>query len=384
MSPFTPDTPAADWPDWASWLRLQMTPMIGPQTLRSLLQVFGSASAVFAQTTTTLQAHVSDAQVQALQATPPDWQGACERTQAWLDQGTEALQLAVWAWGDPGYPEGLLALHDPPPLVFAQGQLHRPCVNSIAIVGSRNPTPQGRENARALAQELHRAGCCVVSGLALGIDGAAHQGALQSAVPNTCATVAVVGTGLDQVYPRAHQALARQVAQHGWVLSELPPGTPPMAHHFPRRNRLIAGLSAGVLVVEAAMKSGSLITADLALSQGKEVFAVPGSIHSPLSRGCHALLRQGAKLVETAQDVLEELTWNLQAPLQAPTGSAQAANSADETSVLQALGHDPQPLDVLLLRSGLALDQALAALHGLQLSTQVALMPGGFYQRVKS
>jgi DNA processing protein len=147
---------------------------------------------------------------------------------------------------------------------------------------------------------------------------------------------------------------------------------------------LIAGLSAGVLVVEAAMKSGSLITADLALSQGKEVFAVPGSIHSPLSRGCHALLRQGAKLVETAQDVLEELTWSLQTGLQAPTGSAQAANSNDETSVLQALGHDPQPLDVLLLRSGLALDQALAALHGLQLSTQVALMPGGFYQRVKS
>ncbi len=384
MSAFTPDTPAADLPDWAAWLRLQMTPMIGPQTLRALLQSFGSAPAVLAQSALSLQAHLSPPQIQALLTLPPDWQVVCERTQAWLGQGTDALEHAVWAWGDPGYPEGLLTLHDPPPLLFAQGQLHLPCENSMAIVGSRNPTPQGRENARALAQQLHLAGCCVVSGLALGIDGAAHQGALQSATPDTCATVAVVGTGLDQVYPRAHQALARQVAQHGWVLSELPPGTPPMAHHFPRRNRLIAGLSHGVLVVEAALKSGSLITADLALSQGKEVFAVPGSIHSPLSRGCHALLRQGAKLVETAQDVLEELNWHLPMPAHSAQDQQTSMASPNETSMLEALGHDPQPLDVLLLRSGLALDQALAALHGLQHSAQVALMPGGFYQRVKS
>jgi DNA processing protein len=314
---------------------------------------------------------------------PLDWPGACARTQAWLACSTEDLQHAVWTWADAAYPAGLLALDDPPPLLFAQGQLHRPCGHSIAIVGSRNPTPQGRENARALAQQLHMAGCCVVSGLALGIDGAAHQGALQAASPQACVTVAVVGTGLDQVYPRAHQSLARQVAQHGWVLSELPPGTPPLAHHFPRRNRLIAGLSAGVLVVEAAMKSGSLITADLALSQGKEVFAVPGSIHSPLSRGCHALLRQGAKLVETAQDVLEELTWPLPVPLQTDSGVSLVAAGADALSVLEALGHDPQPLDVVLLRSGLALDQALAALHALQHSAQVAPMPGGFYQRLK-
>ena len=383
MNTFTPDTPVADLPDWAAGLRLHMTPMIGPQTLRLLLQHFGSAQAVLAQTASSLQSHLSPAQTQALHATPPDWPMACERTQAWLGQSTEEMQHAVWTWGDPAYPQGLLALDDPPPLVFAQGQLHRPCVNSIAIVGSRNPTPQGRENARALAQQLHMAGCCVVSGLALGIDGAAHQGALQAASLTACATVAVVGTGLDQVYPRAHQALARQVAQQGWVLSELPPGTPPMAHHFPRRNRLIAGLSAGVLVVEAAMKSGSLITADLALSQGKEVFAVPGSIHSPLSRGCHALLRQGAKLVETAQDVLEELTWQLQAPILTAVDDHRKMASADQTALLDALGHDPQPLDVLLLRSGLALEQALAALHGLQYSQQVAVMPGGFYQQVK-
>lgn len=388
MPPFEPNTPIDDLPDWAAWLRLHMTPMLGPQTLRRLLQSFGSAQAVLAQTALGLQGHLNEAQTQALLAAPPDWSDACKRTQVWLAQTTDEVQHAVWTWGDPAYPPGLLALDDPPPLLFAQGQLHWPCQNSIAIVGSRNPTPQGRENARALAQNLQMAGCCVVSGLALGIDGAAHHGALQGAVQSnsnaTCATVAVVGTGLDQVYPRAHQALAREVAQQGWVLSELPPGTPPMAHHFPRRNRLIAGLSAGVLVVEAAMKSGSLITADLALSQGKEVFAVPGSIHSPLSRGCHALLRQGAKLVETAQDVLEELTWCLQTPLPGPTDDQKKIVSAEASAVLEALGHDPQALDMLLLRSGLALEQALAVLHGLQQNEQVALMPGGFYQRVKS
>lgn len=388
MTTFTHDTAPADLPDWAAWLRLHMTPMLGPQTLRRLLQSFGSAQAVLAQTTLVLQSHLNDAQIQALQTTPADWLGACERTQAWLSQATPDMQHAVWTWGDLAYPAGLLALDDPPPLLFAQGQLQRPCINSIAVVGSRNPTPQGRENAKNLSQSLQMAGCCVVSGLALGIDGAAHlgalQGALQQAGGDTCATVAVVGTGLDQVYPRAHQALAQQVAQHGWVVSELPPGTPPLAHHFPRRNRLIAGLSHGVLVVEAALKSGSLITADLALSQGKDVFAVPGSIHSPLSRGCHALLRQGAKLVETAQDVLEELTWQLQAPVHDAVAEHHIMASADETALLNALGHDPQPLDVLLLRSGLALEQALAGLHGLQHSAQVALMPGGFYQRVKS
>lgn len=384
MTSLATDTPAADWPDWAAWLRLHMTPMIGPQTLRSLLQRFGSAQSVLAQTAASLQTTLSEAQIQALQAVPPDWRGACERTQAWLAQSSSAVQHAVWTWADPAYPPGLLALDDPPPLLFVQGQLGWSPLHSIAIVGSRNPTPQGRENARALAQSLHKSGCCVVSGLALGIDGAAHQGALQAAMPDTCATVAVVGTGLDLVYPRAHQGLARTVAQHGWVISELPPGTSPMAHHFPRRNRLIAGLSAGVLVVEAALKSGSLITADLALSQGKDVFAVPGSIHSPLSRGCHALLRQGAKLVESAQDVLEEFPWGLQSATTVVGHNPTAKTTPDEEAVLAALGHDPQLLDTLLLRSGLALEQALAALHGLQHSEQVAQTPGGFYQRVKA
>jgi DNA processing protein len=325
---------------------------------------------------------LTQAQVQALQIEPPDWLALCTRTQAWLAQAADGVQHAVWTWGDAQYPQSLLSLPDPPPLLFAQGQLDRPCNTSVAIVGSRNPTAQGRENARAFAHSLQSAGCCVVSGLALGIDAAAHQGALQAANTFTCATIAVVGTGLDQVYPRAHQGLARQVAQHGWLLSELPPGTPAIAHHFPRRNRLIAGLSSGVLVVEAALKSGSLITADMALSQGKEVLAVPGSIHSALSRGCHALLKQGAKLVETAQDVLEELPQHLRSetqdaqPLQAqPQGTAQHA-------LCEALGHDPQSLEVLLARSQLPLEEALVALHELENNGVLARLAGGLYQLV--
>ena len=369
-------------PEWALWLRLSQTPSVGPQTLRQLLQAFGSVQAVLAQSPQALQQVLSHAQVQALQREPPDWLALCTRTQAWLSQAAEGVQHAVWTWGDAQYPPGLLALDDPPPLLFAQGQLERPCNNSVAIVGSRNPTAQGRDNARAFAHSLQTAGCCVVSGLALGIDGAAHQGALQAANRFTCATIAVVGTGLDQVYPRAHQGLARQVAQHGWLLSELPPGTPAVAHHFPRRNRLIAGLSSGVLVVEAALKSGSLITADMALSQGKEVFAVPGSIHSALSRGCHALLRQGAKLVETAQDVLEELPLQLQVDTDdAPSAHAQP-QGAIQHALCAALGHDPQSLDVLLVRSQMALEDALVALHEMESNGVLARLPGGLYQRI--
>ena len=369
-------------PEWALWLRLSQTPSVGPQTLRQLLQAFGSVQAVLAQSPESLQQVLSHAQVQALQLEPPDWLALCTRTQVWLSQAAEGVQHAVWTWADAQYPPGLLALDDPPPLLFAQGQLERSCNTSVAIVGSRNPTAQGRDNARAFAHSLQTAGCCVVSGLALGIDGAAHQGALQAANPFTCATIAVVGTGLDQVYPRAHQGLARQVAQHGWLLSELTPGTPAIAHHFPRRNRLIAGLSSGVLVVEAALKSGSLITADMALSQGKEVFAVPGSIHSALSRGCHALLRQGAKLVETAQDVLEELPSQLQVDTDdAPPAHAQP-QGATQHVLCAALGHDPQSLDVLLVRSQLALEDALVALHEMESNGVLARLPGGLYQRI--
>ena len=369
-------------PDWTLWLRLSQTPGIGAQTLRQLLQTFGSVQAVLLQDPIALRQVLSLAQVQALQIEPPQWRDMCQRTQAWLAQSADGVQHEVWTWGDASYPQSLLSLADPPPLLFAQGQLNRPCGTSVAIVGSRNPTAQGRDNARAFAHSLQAAGCCVVSGLALGIDGAAHQGALHTANAVSCATIAVVGTGLDQVYPRAHQGLARQVAQQGWLISELPPGTPAIAHHFPRRNRLIAGLSSGVLVVEAALKSGSLITADMALSQGKEVFAVPGSIHSALSRGCHALLKQGAKLVETAQDVLEELPHHIPDQLHEEQLVHAQPQGAVQQALCEALGHDPQSLDVLLVRSELPLEDALVGLHELENRGVLARLPGGLYQRV--
>jgi DNA processing protein len=274
-------------------------------------------------------------------------------------------------------------IDEPPWVLFAQGQLQHACWQGVAMVGSRNPTPQGKENARRFASQLQQSGCCIVSGLAMGIDAAAHQGAMETANSERCVTVAVVGCGPDLVYPRQNHSLAKQVAQHGWLISELPPGTPPLPHHFPRRNRLIAGLSHGVIVVEAALKSGSLITADLALSQGKEVFAIPGSIHSVLSRGCHALLRQGAKLVETAQDVLEELPFftTVLPDTAAVPGTTPAADQ-NQLAVCKALGHEPQHFESMLLHSGLALEDALMALQQLQDRKRVVAMPGGMYQLI--
>ena len=370
-------------PDWADWLRLSLTPMIGLQTQHQLVSVFGSASAVFTQNESHLSRHVSADQVRALLNYPPDWEAVLARTLAWLKHPQPGVQQAVWTWNHDSYPMALRELDDPPLLLFAQGQIDRPCWQGVAVVGSRNPTPQGRENARSFANQLQQAGCCIVSGLAMGIDAAAHVGALQYPDPQRCVTVAVVGTGLDQVYPRQHHALAQQVAQHGWLLSELPPGTPPLPHHFPMRNRLIAGLSHGVLVVEAALKSGSLITADMALSQGKEVFAIPGSIHSVLSRGCHALLRQGAKLVETAGDVLEELPVITPDEFQAVlTDDAESELDDKQKQLLMTLGHDPQSLEVLLLKGGYLLEDALQTLQILIDTGRVVQMPGGLYQQV--
>ena len=285
---------------------------------------------------------------------------------------------------------------DPPLLLYAMGQVDRlrGAQPRIAMVGSRNPTPQGAVNARAFSKTFAERDWTVVSGLALGVDGAAHEGALQ-ATPHSdqgLATIAVVGTGLDRVYPRQHRELAHRIAQHGVILSECSLGTPPLAHHFPKRNRIIAGLSHGVLVVEAALQSGSLITARLAAEQGKEVFAIPGSIHAPQSRGCHALIRQGAKLVESAQDVLEELrhvTFGIGGSV---TGggavSEEEAVSTDcsihgkETFLLQALGHDPVGLDALLERTGLDTSTLQARLLELELAGAVGRLPGGLFQRI--
>ena len=311
-------------------------------------------------------------------------------TQAhWLAQDPAHRRVARPA--DPGYPPALQQLPDPPPRLWLAGQLpaspgHWP--QALAIVGSRNPTPQGLDNAREFARSLAQAGWTIVSGLASGIDGAAHEGALEGATPGHLATIAVVGTGLDQVYPRRHQALAERILQRGLIISEYPLGTPPLPHHFPRRNRIISALSHGTLVVEAALKSGSLITALCAVEQGREVFAIPGSIHSPLSRGCHALIKQGAKLVETAQDVLDELAPALRPPVTAslPGFGAQeppgAASATPDDPLLQALGFDPVTLDTLQARTGLPTPQLQAQLLTLELQGDVARLPGGWLQRL--
>jgi DNA processing protein len=260
---------------------------------------------------------------------------------------------------------------------------------SIAVIGSRNPTPQGVANARHFSRALGQAGLCVVSGLAMGVDAAAHEGALESVVPGAhrLATVAVVGTGLDRVYPKAHRDLAHRIVQNGLLISEYPLGTPPLAANFPKRNRIIAGLSRGALVIEAALKSGSLITARLSAEQGKEVFAIPGSIHSTQARGCHALIRQGAKLVESAQDVLEELKLvpGLTLSTDLPPAAGQDADctgpSATDTALLAALGFDPVGLDALQARCGLDTASLQAQLMTLELDGLVKRLPGGLFQR---
>jgi DNA processing protein len=273
--------------------------------------------------------------------------------------------------GDAAYPPALLNAADPPLLLYVQGQVDALAGEAIAIVGSRNATAQGVDNAREFARHFSDAGLTVVSGLALGIDAAAHRGALTGATP----TLAVVATGIDRVYPSRHRDLAHRIAERGAVVTEFCPGMPALRENFPQRNRIIAGLARGTLVVEAAMQSGSLITARLAAEAGREVFAIPGSIHSPQSRGCHWLIKQGAKLVESAADVLDELK---------PLAARQAPASSCSTStdpLLEALGHDPVTLDALSARTGEALPALAARLLELELEGRVARLPGGFYQR---
>jgi len=372
------------------WLRLSLSPGIGPDATHRLLARFGSPEAIFGQPASVLQQVVSLSQAHALCAEPPSLRAQLYLTEHWLNHAQDNASRAVWPLSHPSYPSALRDLSDPPVLLYVQGQLEQPLGNAISMVGSRNPTPQGAHTAALFAQALGTAGLTVISGMALGIDGAAHRGALQGrAVPGRTdhwATVAVVGTGLDRVYPRQHQALASEISQHGLVMSEYPLGTPPLAANFPKRNRLIAALGLGTLVVEAAMRSGSLITAQLALDLGREVLAVPGSIHAPQSHGCHALIKQGAKLVETAQDVLEELALNASTqPLpwpvdQAVSSDSQLPQGCDK--VLLALGYGPVPLDVLHSRSGLDTAALQAALLTLELAGRIARMPGSLFQRL--
>ena len=369
----------------AGWLRLTLTPGLGRAGARRLLARWGLPQAVLAQGPAAWAQELAPAQVQALAHPPDTLQAHVARTWDWLHAGPGDGAHAIVTLGDRAYPPALLEADDPPLLLYLRGaarwlQPQAPFAPAtcLAIVGSRNPTAQGLEHARGFAQTLREAGLTIVSGLALGVDGAAHQGALAApARGDTPATIAVVGTGLDQTYPRAHAQLAERIAGEGLLVSEYPLGTPPLAGNFPRRNRLIAALSLGTLVAEAAPASGSLITARLAAEQGREVFAIPGSIHAPQSRGCHALIRQGAKLVETAQDVLEEL--------RLPTAGAAPASALPSTAddpLLAALGYDVLGLDQLQARSGYDTATLQARLLELELDGQLARLPGGLFQRV--
>ncbi|MDO5691212.1 MAG: DNA-processing protein DprA [Pseudomonadota bacterium] len=370
-----------------AWLRLTLTPGVGNDAARRLLAAFGLPQAIFEQPHAALRQVLTVAQASALQAEPDTLPLQLQTTLDWLQAAEDGVACRLVTLGDAAYPASLLATEDPPPMLYvlggsaAAGEPMAWPAKAIAMVGSRNPTPQGAQNARQFARAFAGGGITVISGLALGVDGAAHEGALEGAPIGGMPTIAVVGTGIDRVYPRQHRDLAHRIARHGLIVSEYPLGTPPLAGNFPKRNRLIAGLSQGTLVVEAALQSGSLITARLAVEQGKEVFAIPGSIHSPQSRGCHALIRQGAKLVETAQDVLEELRW----PGSASSVSAPATAASppsDPDGLLTALGADPVSLDALLARTGLDTATLQARLLELELDGLVGRLPGGLFQRL--
>jgi len=356
----------------ASWLRLTLIPGIGGETRRALLKACGLPSAIFEADLRTLATVIDPALAEHLLR--HDCAAGIDAALDWAAQpGNRLLTLA-----DADYPPSLLTADDPPVLLYAKGNtalLDRPM---LAVVGSRNATAQGVRDAEAFAKALGEAGLTIVSGLALGIDAAAHRGGL--ATP--AGTVAVIGTGADRLYPARNQALAREIAERGVVLSEFPLGTPALAANFPRRNRIIAGLGLGCLVVEAALRSGSQITARLAAESGREVFAIPGSIHSPLSHGCHQLIREGAKLVESARDILEELRWEATPALPGKPGPTLFMHDEAAEQVLAVMGHAPCTLESLAAHSGLTPADLLAMLLPMELAGHVAQLPGGLYQKL--
>ena len=357
-----------------AWLRLTLTRGVGPATCRDLLAAFGLPERILAQSLGSLARVCGQTTAQALLAEDAEREETVARSLAWAqDASHHVLTLA-----DADYPQQLLQAPDPPPLLFAIGQLATLKRPAVAMVGSRNATAQGQANAEQFAHALSQRGVCVVSGLALGIDAAAHLGALAG----EGSTIAVVGTGLDIVYPARNRDLAHRIAQHGLIVSEFALGTRALAANFPRRNRIIAGLAQGTLVVEAALQSGSLITARLAGDLGREVLAIPGSIHSPQSRGCHALIKQGAKLVESASDVLEEL--RLETPrdqaFTAPERGDDKPEAESPSPVLSALAGDPVSLDTLAQRTGLDASALMTQLTALELEGRVARLPGGRWQ----
>lgn len=364
--------------DIAYWLALHRAPNIGTAKFQALLEQFGTPRGVFECKRAELIACglSNQATLNYLQA--PDW-AMVDGDLAWLAEPDHY----VLTLDDPAYPTLLREIAGPPSLLFVIGN---PAVLSslqLAVVGSRNPTPGGKETAEDFARHLSGAGLTITSGLALGIDAASHRGALKGGG----LTIAVAGTGLDRVYPARHRDLAHQIAEQGALVSEFTLGTPPLPEHFPRRNRIISGLSLGTLVVEAALQSGSLITARAAAEQGREVFAIPWSIHNPLARGCHALIRQGAKLVETANDILEEL-----GPLASIAASAAATSTSEggndhyrlgveANNIIECLGYESTTVDTLVERSGLTAKAVSSILLTLELQGYVSSSSGGQYTR---
>ncbi|HEV8107583.1 MAG TPA: DNA-processing protein DprA [Burkholderiales bacterium] len=366
-------------PGLASWLQLTLTPGLGAASLRAMLKQFGLPQAILHRKRSELAAFASAESLAALDSS--EVRDAVGRSLEWA----RAPGRAIITLADEAYPRSLLEIADPPALLYAAGRIDLASRPALAIVGSRNASAQGERNAESFARALSDAGLTIVSGLALGIDAAAHRGGLAGA----SSTIAVLGTGIDVAYPQRNAALASEIASHGLLLSEFPPGVPPAAHNFPRRNRLISGLAQGCLVVEAALASGSLITARAAADQGREVFAIPGSIHSPLSKGCHALIKSGAKLVESAEDVLAELAGfrpsGFASTVSRPREAAASGGpAAAEPGLLHYMGHDPVDVDSLCSRAGLSAEQVASQLLRLELDGRVASLPGGLYQRLET
>lgn len=363
--------------DLRHWLALVRTPGLGWPTLAALLAEFGRPSALFTLDPRQLTPfNLSERTRNFLRE--PDW-ARIDTDLEWLEESGTSLVPA----NDSRFPEFLRSIDYPPVALFARGNVDLLTDYQLAIVGSRNPTRGGADTARDFSGTLASAGLVITSGLASGVDAAAHGGALDAGG----GTIAVCGTGLDRLYPASNRQLGERIVAEGLMISEFPPGTPPRPENFPQRNRIISGMSLGTLVVEAAFRSGSLITARLASEQGREVFAIPGSIHNPLARGCHRLIRDGAKLVESAQDVLEELGVLASLPT-ASQNSPKPTKKEDETAdpeyerVLQSMGFDPTPIDVIVEQTGLKADVVSSMLLILELQGKVEAAPGGRYARV--
>ncbi len=362
-------------PGLASWLQLTLTPGLGGAALRALLKEFGTPESVLRAKRSALERFTAASALDAMHSETVV--RAVERALDWAKvPGHSIVTLA-----DEAYPQMLLEIPDPPALLYCSGHRELLAATALAMVGSRNATAQGVRNAESFARTLSARGLTIVSGLALGIDAAAHQGGLDG--PGS--TVAVLGTGIDVTYPPQNRALSERIAERGLLVSEFALGTQSLPHHFPRRNRLISGLSQGCLVVEAALGSGSLITARAAAEQGREVFAIPGSIHSPLAKGCHALIKSGAKLVESAEDVLEELVAfrrDARAPRPRRQPEARADAAPEDSPLLGHMGFDPVDIDSLCRRAGLPAERVSGELLRLELAGRVAALPGGLFQRL--